>query len=130
VKNTIRGINISQHRREVSATPRDIQEDSRSYNELGYIHPDRIPQVPCTIHDISDRQLSGSWLNRHPGIVEPTEQFIQKSRKDRKQLKKKSDLLSHSSSGKIRTKPLSKKQRNYLQSIPKHTIASYLDNRE
>jgi len=59
-KNTINQIDTSQNRKEVSPTPRDIQEYSRTHNESGYIHPDRIPRVHNTIHDISDLQLSSS----------------------------------------------------------------------
>jgi len=107
-----------------------MQEDLGSHNESSYIHPDRISQVHSMIHDISDLLLSSSSPDQHAQFIEQTEQFIQKSRKDRKQFKRKIDPLSHTRSGKILAKPLSKKQRNYLQSIPKDTIANYLDNRK
>ena len=123
-------IATSWRSKEVSPTSWDIQEDSRSYNESGYIHPDIIPQVLNTIHDISDLQPSSSSTDQHPRIIQQTERFIQKSRKDREQLKKKIDALSRTRSGNILAKQRSKKQRSYLQSIPKNTIANYLDNRK
>jgi len=106
-----------------------MQEDSRLHNESGYIHPDRISHVHNTIHAISNLQLSTLSLDQYPQFVEKSEPFIQKPRKDKKQFKTKTDSLSRTRSGKILAKPLSKKQRNYLQSIPKDTIAIYLDNK-
>jgi len=63
-------------------------------------------------------------------IVEDTRQSIPKSQKIRKTDNKHSDSLLNTSSGKIPVKPLSKKQRNYLQSIPKDTIAAYFGNKK
>jgi len=116
--------------REVSATPQGIQEDSRPNIRLSHIHPDRESQVHNTIQDISDLRLSGSSDDQHLRIIEETEQYIQKSRKERKNIKKQSDPLSCTRSEKILANPLFRKQRNYLQSIPKDMIAKYLENRK
>jgi len=115
--------------REVSAIPRDLQEDPRSNIELGNIHPDRVSRVGFTNSDVSELELD----NSEPlPILEKAEQFLRTSRKERKAFKqrKKADILSRTRSGKILTKPLSNKQRNYLQGISKETIAEYLANRK
>jgi len=74
-------------------------------------------------------ELSGSDPDRASRVIEETEEFIKDSRKERKAFKKKPALLSRTRSGKIPAKPLSKKQRNHLQSIPKDTISAYLIDR-
>jgi len=63
-------------------------------------------------------------------IIEQTQKLIADSRKEGNALKKKPDLLSRTRSGKVLAKPLSKKQKNYLQSIPKDTISAYLIERK
>ena len=123
-------IEPSQPCRGVSVTPRDIREDSRSPNQLGYVHPDRISQVYTSINEISDLDLNRAEPSPVSKLVEKTEQFIRKSRKERKAFKKRTDLLSRTRSGKVITKPLSEKQRSYLQLIPKDTIAAYLEQRK
>jgi len=107
--------------------PRDIQEDSRSY-----IHPDRINQVGKTLLDLSGEQLSESEPSQLRLVIEKAEQFLQVSRKERKTFnkQKEKDRLSRMRSGKVIAKPLSNKQRNYLQSIPKDTISAYLVDRK
>jgi len=115
--------------REVSAIPRDLQEDPRSNIELGNIHPDRVSRVGFTNSDVSELELD----NSEPlPILEKAEQFLGTSRKERKAFKqrKKADILSRTRFGKILTKALSNKQRNYLQGISKETIAEYLANRK
>ena len=120
----------SHCRKEVSAMPRDIQENSRSHNKSGYIHPDRSSRVRNMIHDISDLPLGSSLPDKHSQFIKPTEPFVLKFRTDRIQLKTKIDPLSCTRSGKIIAILLSNKQRNYLQSIHKDTIPTYLGNRK
>jgi hypothetical protein len=67
--------------REVSTTPRDIQEHPRGNIGTGTILQNRKPQVQSSNDDISDLDLED---NRQEGFVEGTKQFIQKSRKERK----------------------------------------------
>jgi len=129
-KDTSNQIHTSHCRKEVSTMPWDIQDDLRLYNDSGHIHPDRTSHVQPTINDLSDLQLSSSLLDQCSQIVKETERFIQKSQKARKTFKKHRDPLLRTRSGKVISKPLSKKQRNYLHSISKDTIASYLDNRK
>jgi len=144
---------ISRQARGISTVPRDIQEESRTVGETRYIHPDRVSQVQDpnndisesrhihpdrvsqvqdTYIDVSDLDLDSSGDERQLRVVQHTEQFIRKSRKERKKLgsQKQADLLCKTRSGKIPAKPLSKKQRQYLQSIAKPTIAEYLKNRK
>jgi len=99
-KNKISRTNTGQYDREISATPRDIQEDSRSRIELDYIHPDRLSQIQRTNDDIRDLDLSRSESSLRPRIIERTKRFIQKSRKDKKALKKKIDKVSRTRTGK------------------------------
>jgi len=80
-------INTNQHDRDVSTTPRDIQEDPRSSSNSNQIHPDRVSQVNLTIYDNSDLELDDSEPDKLPRIIEDTEQFIQESRKERTALK-------------------------------------------
>jgi len=111
-------IPASQREREVSAIPRDIQEDSQSNQESSEVQPDKICQVLHTICDISNLEVGYSKSDWVTQIIEKTEKFIIDSRRDMKALNKKPDPLSHTRSGKVPVKPLSEKQRNYLQSIP------------
>jgi len=70
-KDMICKINISRRGKEVSVTPRDIQENSRLDNELGHIHPDRISEVHNTI-SITPRDIQeNSRLDNQPGYIHP-----------------------------------------------------------
>jgi len=119
------------HQRELSETPRDIQEDPRSSIISDNIHPNGMIQVNTT-HNASDQEDIESVPERLPQMVESTEKFIWRSRKERTAFNKpkRIDALSHTRSGKVIAKPLSKKQRNYLQSISKDTICAYLADRK
>jgi len=110
--------------------PRDVQEDSRFPIKPGSIHPDRLSQIVNTIYNINDLELDGSEPDQLLRIDQSIEQSIQQSRKERKRITRYIEPLSHTTSGKVIAKPLSKKQRNYLQSIPKSTIPEYLDKRK
>jgi hypothetical protein len=117
----------NQDLREVSVTPRDIQEDPRSRATLNFVHPSRRAQIQSSDYDTSDLDIGGS---RHENILKESEEFISLSRKERKAATKlKHGKLSQIRPGKI-TKPVTKKQRNYLQSIPKDTLNEYLKNRK
>jgi hypothetical protein len=129
-KATINQHDKSQQGEEKSATPHNIQGNSRLHNQLGHIRPYRISQTQSTIHNISDLQISDSSIDQSSHINTQAELFIQKSRKDGKRLTSRNDPLSCTRSGKLLAKPLSKKQRNYLLSTPKATISHYLENRE
>ena len=91
-----------------------------------------MPHVQDTNIDVSDLDLDSSGNEQQLRVVQQTEQFIQRSRKERKQLvnRKPADPLSKTRLGKIPAKPLTKKQRQYLQLIAKPTIVEYLENRK
>jgi len=111
-------------------TPRDIQDCSSIDFESGHIHPDRIFQVDNTIIDNCTLEHSDSELGRASRVIRETKEFISKSQKERKKaFKRKADPLLHTRSGKIPAKPLSRKQRNCLQAVPRDTIAAYLIER-
>jgi len=117
---------ITQSVRKVSEMPRDIQEESSTNIGMQHIHPNRISQVHYMIHDISDLNPDNSVPYHASHFIEETEQSIGNSRKETNALGKWMEFLSCTRSGKIPAKPLSKKQRNCLQSIPKDTISAYL----
>jgi hypothetical protein len=111
----------------VSTTPQDAQEDLRNQATRNNVHPSRRAQVQD-----SDDILSSSDIAeiRQKETAKETKKFIALSRKDRKEfIKQKQSNLLINRSGRI-TKPITKKQRNYLQSISKDTIAEYLENRK
>jgi hypothetical protein len=66
--------------REVSATPRDIQEDPRINIFAEDIHPDRRDQIQITDDDISRLDIQDT---RHEKLVEETNSFIHLSKKAR-----------------------------------------------
>jgi len=123
-------IPASLQEREVSAILRVIQQDTQSNGESSQVQPDEISQVRNTSGDISTLDVGNSKSDWATQIIDITEKFIIDSRRDRKALKKKPDPLLCTRSGKFSVKPLSKKQRNYLQSIPKDMIAEYLSARK
>jgi len=88
---------------QVSATPRDLQSDSRG---------DSDPE-----------------LNRVEQVTKETREFLNWSKKQQNNLKKKPDPLTRTRSGAIPVKPLTRKQRNWLQAIPKNTLAGRLAER-
>jgi len=98
-----RQFGITSSIRQVSATPRDLQSDSRIDSDP---ESDRVKQV-----------------------VEETQRFLACSKKQRKEFKKKPDPLTRTRSGGIPFKPLTRKQRNRLQAIPKDTLAAHLVER-
>jgi hypothetical protein len=118
---------IDQDLREVSVTPRDIQEDPRSRAIGNIVHPSRRAQVQSSDYDICDLDIEGS---RHENIPKESEELIPLTRKERKAaIKLKHGRLTQVQPGKI-TKPVTKKQRKYLQSIPKDTLSEYLKYRK
>jgi len=119
-----------QNNREISATPRDIQEESRTVIESQYIHLDCVTQVHSVTLDVGDLDLNNSQAQYPSQLVEETEQCIQKSRKERKAFNERQEVLSRTRSGRMLAKLLSNKQRNYLQTIPKDMISKYLINRK
>jgi len=92
------------------------------------IHPSRIPQINKDSED-SETERSQAQLDRATTVTQNTKKFIGQSRKERRVFKKKPCALSRTRSGKIPVKPLTNKQRNQLQAIPKDTLVSYLDIR-
>jgi hypothetical protein len=122
-----RDTKINWNLRGVSITPRDIQEDPRRRATSDIVHPDRKAQIQISDDNISSLDIKDS---RQENIAKETEKFISLSRKERKAVtKQNSNNLSRTRSGKV-TKPITKKQRNYLQSISKDTIIEYLKNRK
>jgi hypothetical protein len=117
-----------QDKKVASCMPEDGRKDSRPGFRGNLIHSDRINHV---FPDISDLEFDTSEQNLRPGIIQTTEQFLQKSKKERKAFNKQKqvDQSSRIKSGKI-VKPLSKGQQKYIQSIPNDTIEGYLNNRK
>ena len=118
---------------EVSAIPRDLQEDSRSNITLGKIHPDRVSQVCSVPSDDSEFKPGSPKFDRQSQVVKETKKFLNQSNKERKRFNKQKlkDQLSRTRSGKVIAKPakaLNNKQWRYLQSIPKDTITEYVAN--
>jgi len=115
-----------QPNKEGITTPQDIQECSNINIELGYIHPDRITQVDNTTNGNCSLEHSGSESGRASRIIKEAKEFISQSQKEqRRTFKGKADPLSCTRSGIISAKPLSRKQRNCLQGVPRDTIAAY-----
>jgi hypothetical protein len=112
----------------VSSTPRDTQEDPRRNFGTGNIQPDWKAQFLSSNDDISNLDLEDT---RQEGFVKRTKQFIQLSKEAQKayNMHKQSELISRTQTGKV-TKPMSKKQRNRLEGIPKDSIVEYLKNRK
>ena len=116
--------------RKVSATPRDLQEDLRIGHSISYIHPDRMTQVENTINSNHEGESVEPESDRATSIIQSANKFIGKSRKERRALDQGSYVLSRTRSGKVPIKPLTKKQRNRLQAIPKDTISAFLAERK
>jgi hypothetical protein len=114
--------------REVSAIPRDIQEVLRGDIKTGFVHPDRRNQIQDYESDISDLDLEE--IRQERSSVE-TESIIPRTRKQRKEFNKQKQgaLVPRPERVKV-TKPVTTKQRKFLQSIPKDTISEYLRNRK
>jgi len=93
--------------KEAVVLPRDPQANSGDISEASNLQLDHIEQV-----------------------IADTEEFIINSKKQRKEFKKKPDPLTRTRSGKIPVKPLTQKQRNRLQAIPKDTLVAFLKNRK
>jgi len=81
-------IPASQREREVSATHRVIQEESRTDIGTQHMHPHRTSQVHDTIYNITDLDLDDSVTSHASHFVEQTEQSIRNSRKESKALRK------------------------------------------
>jgi len=90
--------------KEVVIAPRDVQADSAVNSEFSNLHRDRAKQV-----------------------IKETEEFLNNSKRQRKEFKRKSDPLTRTRSGKIPVKPLTRKQRNRLQAIPKDTLVAFME---
>ena len=117
----------------VSATPRDVQEGPRSYTGTDSIHPDRIQQIEKETPDLEQEYDSESDLQSR--VLQEASSFLRTSKKDRKAFSKKKakNQLSRTRSGKAISKParpLNNKQWNYLQCIPKDTLVSYIADRK
>jgi hypothetical protein len=112
------GKDLLQRKQGVSAVPRDIQVVPQEDIELGYVHPDRRNQVQLSNDNLSDLDFE-----------ERTKLGISSTKKQRKEFNRQKSLSSQIKSGKV-TKPITKKRRNYLQSIPKDSISEYLLNRK
>jgi len=93
------------------------------------IHPDRILQVNRD-SEYSEAESGQAQLDRVTTVIQSAKKFVKLSRKERNALKKKPCGLSKTRSGKIPVKPLTKKQRNRLQAIPKATLSKYLESRD
>jgi hypothetical protein len=118
---------VNQDLRGVSITPRDIQKDPQQRATLDIVHPDRTAQVQSPDNDISSLDIDDF---QPANIVKETEKFSSISRKDLKAaFKQCHNNLSRTRSGKV-IKPITKKQRNYLQGLSKDMIVEYLENRK
>ena len=106
-------------------------QDKNSFENLGsLIHPDRVSQIDNIDKGNSEVEISEPQSDRVTSIIQKANRFIGRSKKDRQALKQKPCVLSRTRSGKVPGKPLTKKQRNRLQAIPKDTISDYLAGRK
>jgi phosphate starvation-inducible protein PhoH len=120
-----RNTEIFRDLRGVSVTPRDIQEDPRSRATSDIVHPDRRARIQISDDDISSLDIEDS---RQENIVKETEKFSSLSQKKCKAVTRQNpNNLLRNRSGKI-IKSITKKQRNYLQSISKEAITDYIKN--
>jgi len=110
--------------------PRSIPSCSVVGLGTGLVHPDRIPQLDTAVNHSFEVENSEPELDRASLILQSASRFISQSRKDRRALERKPCALSRTRSGKILAKPLTKKQWNRLQAIPKDTISKYLESRK
>jgi len=110
--------------------PRSIPSCSSVGLGSGLVHPDRISQLDTTVMDRFEDENSEPELERASLVLRSASRFISQSRKDRWALERKPCALSRRRSGKIPAKPLTKKQWNRLQAIPKDTISKYLESRK
>ena len=95
-----------------------------------HIHPDRISRVTNIDSDTSEDENNTSEPDQATLVVQRARKFVNQSKKARKALKQKPCALSQIRSGKVSRKPLTKKQRNRLQAIPRDTLVSYLEHWE
>jgi len=105
--------------------PSKSQEHPSTENQENQIHPYRILQIGKG-SESPETENSQTESDRVTSIVQSTGRFIEQSRKERKALRQKPFELPCTRSGKIPGKPLTKKQRNRLQAIPKDIISEYL----
>ena len=77
---------LSRQARGISIVPQDIPEESRIIDKMRHIHRDRVLQVQDTNFDVSDLDLDSSGNEPQLRIVQQTEQFIRKSRRERRKL--------------------------------------------
>jgi len=87
-------------------------------------------QVENTINSNHEGESVEPESDRATSIIQSANKFIGKSRKERRALDQGSYVLSRTRSGKVPIKPLTKKQRNRLQAIPKDTISAFLAERK
>jgi hypothetical protein len=83
---------LHHRRQEVSVTPREIQKDSRFKERINKVHPDRVSYIDNTDYDISDLDTNNPEIDKLLVILQDTEQFIQKSRNERKAFNKQKHL--------------------------------------
>ena len=96
----------NQYVREVSKIPRDIQEDPRIDNEMRCLCLERVSPVQDINIDVSDLNLYCSENDQHCRIIQSTERFISRSRRERRKLEKQkqSDPSSRTTSGQVPVK--------------------------
>jgi len=107
-----------------------LQDHLNINTEGSGVHPDRISQIDDIINGSYEVESSEPEPERATLIIKNAKEFLCKSRKERQALEQKPCVLSRTRSGKIPVKPLTKKQRNRLQAIPKDTLATYLEGRK
>jgi len=105
-----------------------LPKDLNNTTQGSCVHPDRIFQIDKD-SEVSEAGSSQVQLDRASTVIQSAKRFIGQSRKERKALEKKPCGLSKTRSGRIPVKPLTKKQRNRLQAIPRATISEYLESR-
>jgi len=107
-----------------------LQDHLNIDTEGSRVHPDRISQINNTVNDSYEIESGESESDQATVIIKNAKEFLCKSRKERHALKQKPCVLSRTRSGKIPVQPLTKKQSNRLQAIPKDTLATYLESRK
>jgi len=122
-----RDISVPNHfRKEKVIEPQDLSGCYIPEVASGYIHPERTNQVDKRNNDNLEVGDSDLELDQASLITQSANRFINNSRKERKALERKPCVLSRTRSGKVPTRPLTKKQRSRLQAIPKDTLCAYL----
>jgi len=107
----------------ISPTPREIQGESRSSVGRCHIHPDTIPQVKTSSYHTDNDEPRDQEATRLQLSIVSDNEMIKLSEKERRALAWEKNSLTCTRSGRVPSKPKTKKQKNYSPLIPQDTIA-------